>query len=330
MSAKKPPELKNICRIDIKANGKGKHETHGWQFKAMREGKQQTKFFADTVMGSREAALEAAQTYRDEQLLLIGDFTGHFITDTVPRSNTSGILGVHRSESIRQDESIEEVWQASTPLPKPGLHRYRAFRINTHGEKGALYKTVEERLEAISDLIGVSHFQSSQPAIKRLVDTYLNILIYLDSANETDSGYLLSVINSRTIESTDKQQIITGRVGQAGYRDKLDKLWHGRCAVTGARSLLSASHMKPWADSNDQERLDPFNGLLLSPVYDKAFDQGLLTFTDEGRILVSPALVADVKALGINAAAQIRGLNPLSAPYLEFHRQHVYRPSGDA
>lgn len=324
MAIAKDPELKNLFRIDITARG-GKHETHGWQFKAVRDRAQQTKFFADTVFGSKEAALSAAKTYRDEALSDIGDFVGSHISDTLPSSNTSGILGVHRSESIHKDLSIEEVWQCNAPSPDGRTKRPRAFNIATFGEKGALYRAVEARLESIADLMGAARYKSSEAAIRRLVDSYLDILIYLDSADETESNYILSVINSREVPTTDKRRVITGRVGQATYRDRLDKLWHGRCAVTGATLLLNASHIKPWALASDQERLDPFNGLLLSPVYDRAFDQGLITFEDDGRMRISSRLAADMRALSITPSASIKRLNSLSHPYLAFHREHVYK-----
>ena len=326
MPIPKAPELKNICRIDIAASKRGTHETHGWQFKVMREGKQQTKFFADAIFGSKETALVAAQEHRDRQLNLVGDYAGLFISDTLSSSNSSGILGVHRSESISQDEIIEEVWQSSAPSAIAGRRRAKAFSIAAHGEKGALYKAVEERLEAVSALVGVPQYKSSEPAISRLVDTYLNILIYLEASDELESEYIMSVINSRTIASTDKFKTITGRVGQASFRDKLEKLWGGRCSVSAATVLLNASHIKPWDVATDAERLDPFNGLLLSPTYDKAFDRGLITFEDSGRMLISSKLVSNLRPLGISPNACIKSINALCYPYLEYHRQIVFQP----
>lgn len=323
MATPKDPQLKNLFRIDIAAR-KGKHETHGWQFKAMREGEQQTKFFADGVFGSRELSLVAAKTYRDERLLLIGDYVGQYISDTLPSSNTSGILGVHRSESIRQDLSIEEVWQCHSPTLGGTKRGYRSFRIASHGERGALYKAVEARMESISELIGKPEYASSQAAIRRLIDQYLDILVYLESADETEAAYILSVVNSKQVTSTEKQQIIAGRVGQGTFRARLERLWSGRCSVTGSSSLLNASHIKPWATSNDAERLDPFNGFLLSPVYDKAFDQGLITFEDSGAIRISSRLLPDARALSLSNSARIKSVHPLSRPYLEYHRTYVY------
>lgn len=325
MASRKPSSQKNICRIDQAARKNGKQETHGWQFKAMRGGKQQTKFFADGLHGSKDAALRAAMIYRDEIFGEIGEYTGFFLTDTLPISNTSGIIGVHRSESIRKDEHIEEVWQASTPTVD-GKGRFKAFNIAVHGERIALYKAVEERLEAVSELVGSSQYKPSATAIASLIETYLNILIYLESADEGEAEYIVSVINSRSILSTEKQAIITGRVGQASFRSKLERLWQGKCSVTGATLLLNASHIKPWAVATDKERLDPFNGFLLSPVYDKAFDQGLISFGDGGEIQVSTQLLPSIRQLAINPNARISRINPVSAPYLQYHRQHIFKP----
>jgi predicted restriction endonuclease len=51
---------------------------------------------------------------------------------------------------------------------------------------------------------------------------------------------------------------------------------------------LRASHIVPWADCDDEQRLDIHNGLLLSALWDGAFDQGLVSFADDGAVLASP------------------------------------------
>ena len=88
--------------------------------------------------------------------------------------------------------------------------------------------------------------------------------------------------------------------------------------------MLNASHIKPWAVCSGGERLDPFNGFLLSPVYDRAFDAGLITFADEGEIVISPALGKDIDLLGINRSARIENLSPFSLGYLKYHREHIF------
>ena len=103
--------------------------------------------------------------------------------------------------------------------------------------------------------------------------------------------------------------------------------WGGRCAVTGLDlpPLLRASHIKPWRDSNNHERLDPFNGLLLSPSYDAAFDSGLIAFADEGAVIVSAKLSPSrVDRLGMSQAARIIGLQENHRAYLEHHRRNVF------
>jgi putative restriction endonuclease len=87
--------------------------------------------------------------------------------------------------------------------------------------------------------------------------------------------------------------------------------------------LLIASHIKPWKASTNAERLDVFNGLLLTPNLDKAFDSGLVTFDDEGKIKISPQLL-EPKKLGINADYKIL-LAPEHLKYLSFHQTFVYR-----
>ena len=89
--------------------------------------------------------------------------------------------------------------------------------------------------------------------------------------------------------TTERKGLVTSRVGQGYYRHEILNRFEGKCAVTGADSeeLLIASHIVPWRDSNEFERLDVNNGILLSPTYDALFDKHLISFSDEGEILLS-------------------------------------------
>jgi predicted restriction endonuclease len=79
---------------------------------------------------------------------------------------------------------------------------------------------------------------------------------------------------------------VTSRVGQGYYRQKLIKKFNGKCAVTknDVEEILIANHIVPWRHSSDEERLDPDNGILLSPLYDALFDKHMITFGDDGSI----------------------------------------------
>ena len=128
------------------------------------------------------------------------------------------------------------------------------------------------------------------------------------------------------IESTEREAIIRARVGQSVYRQALLKHWQG-CAVSGIAlaSMLRASHIKPWRDATHLERLDPFNGLLLTPNLDQAFDQGLISFTDEGDIIIAQTLSAELqRALGITPQSRLRSLHDRHLNYLAWHREHVF------
>lgn len=130
------------------------------------------------------------------------------------------------------------------------------------------------------------------------------------------------------IETTEALAVVTQRRGQEIFRRGLMEYWQGRCAITGlaVAELLRASHAKAWKDSNDSERLDVHNGLLLVAHLDAAFDQGLICVARDGSVLVSPLLDEHAsKILGLHQPAIVRGLKESHEPYLEWHRSKVFR-----
>ncbi len=97
---------------------------------------------------------------------------------------------------------------------------------------------------------------------------------------------------------TEAQRLTIQRIGQSLFRDLLMQTWSSRCPLTGITdaALLRASHIKPWADcTSTEERLDPMNGLLLSALWDAAFDRGLVSFADTGEVLHAPTLSAEAR-----------------------------------
>jgi predicted restriction endonuclease len=99
--------------------------------------------------------------------------------------------------------------------------------------------------------------------------------------------------------------------------------WGGRCPLTGITepALLRASHIVPWADCGDEQRLDVHNGLLLSALWDAAFDKGLVSFADEGTALVSPSLSEVARtALGVDRVPPLKGLRDGHRKNLAAHR----------
>ncbi|WP_376704205.1 HNH endonuclease signature motif containing protein [Mesorhizobium sp. ISC25] len=129
------------------------------------------------------------------------------------------------------------------------------------------------------------------------------------------------------IGDTEGERAQKFRIGQGIFRDALMDYWHGVCPLSGISSpdLLRASHMMPWARcETDAQRLDVHNGLLLSALWDAAFDAGLVTFDDDGKVLTSTSLEGVAQAQLALAQAPKLVLRLEHRPYLRYHRSNVW------
>ena len=131
------------------------------------------------------------------------------------------------------------------------------------------------------------------------------------------------IIQDKHIGDTEKGAFVNARVGQGRYRKDLIDYW-GQCALTGYKDtrFLVASHIKPWCNAEPRERLDQYNGLLLMPNLDKAFDLGFITFSGAGEIIVSAEL-DNAEALGVEKTMHL-DLADQHQPYMAFHRERVF------
>ncbi|AJD92216.1 hypothetical protein JMA_28990 [Jeotgalibacillus malaysiensis] len=124
---------------------------------------------------------------------------------------------------------------------------------------------------------------------------------------------------------TDRLTLINARLGQGKFRENLMDLWNCHCPISGIShtNLLVASHIKPWNVSNHKERLDLYNGLLLSAHYDKLFDSGYISFHDDGGIIISSHLdEEEFSKLQLNNEIKIE-LHNRHKSYMSYHREHV-------
>lgn len=149
---------------------------------------------------------------------------------------------------------------------------------------------------------------------------------YVDNElDENDDELLIKEIReSKDLTTTQKQTIIQSRVGQGKYRSSLIELWKS-CTITSYSNpdLLIASHIKPWKDSTNEERVDKYNGLLLLPTYDKLFDLGYISFSDSGDIMLSKKL-KDFTKIGLSESTKIK-VKEENKKYLEYHRTEVFK-----
>ena len=132
---------------------------------------------------------------------------------------------------------------------------------------------------------------------------------------------LADLDNDKTLSETERSTLRTTRLGHGKFREGLVGYWRG-CAITQYPDvrLLIASHIKPWREADNKERLDPYNGLLLVPNLDKVFDRQLISFDRGGRILISSHL-EDPGKLGIHKDMVVK-LDDSHQQYLNHHREH--------
>ena len=132
--------------------------------------------------------------------------------------------------------------------------------------------------------------------------------------------------NYKKPDKTERSGLVTSRVGQGYYRQLIRDKWNNRCPVTGCEiiKILISSHIVPWSECNENERLDVENGILLSPNVDSLFDRHLISFGENGEILFSKMLSeTEIEKLGIPKNIKI----PISdgmKPYLKKHRSRFY------
>jgi hypothetical protein len=145
---------------------------------------------------------------------------------------------------------------------------------------------------------------------------------YTERFQEVLAGYGLSSdvaqdlaeIEGRSdIAATMRDTLGKARVGQGKFRADLARLWGvgEKCSLTGidVPELLVASHIKPWRDSADSERLDPRNGLLLASHADKLFDRYLMSFkptTTEAECVLNPRVIEVANLLGIKQGMTLK------------------------
>lgn len=150
----------------------------------------------------------------------------------------------------------------------------------------------------------------------------------VDTAGEAEDEQAQITVQGRTdIGATQKDQLVLARRGQGVFRANV-RLNESSCRMTGVTDahFLVASHIKPWRDCTDQEKLDGCNGLLLSPHIDRLFDRGWISFADDGAVLKSGRLPSAVwTAWGLDGVAKVASFSAMQAVFLSYHRAQVLK-----
>lgn len=180
--------------------------------------------------------------------------------------------------------------------------------------------------------IGASFVATDQDALARLLRRAAALAHSLPNQAMLDFEAKLkgamAPFSNELIKGTEVERLVRQRVGQQAFRSAMLAYWSGACAVTGLAipDVLRASHAKPWAEcASDAERLDVFNGFLLSANLDALFDRLLISFSAAGELLVAPSIAAsDATRLGLDKPLRLRWLATGHLRYLQFHQARFW------
>jgi hypothetical protein len=187
----------------------------------------------------------------------------------------------------------------------------------SQGLAAALFSQIGAEAYRVADVgLDVSRIERDSPAPELEIDEWER---RVELAIDVDDG----------IPATERTALVLARRGQGLFRDNVRSIERA-CRVTRVERAehLIASHIQPWRDSSNPQRLDGENGLLLTPTVDHLFDKGFISFENTGELIISP--VADpvsLKRMGIHhdRSMNVGSFSQGQRQYLEFHRENVLR-----
>lgn len=187
------------------------------------------------------------------------------------------------------------------------------IQANGNGNQSCYLASIAPELgELILDLAQVH----DADAVQAIVDLQV----------QTEADEQQRAIEAANISPTEKEQLIRSRIGQGLFRQRVLAL-EPRCRLTGVedQSFLIASHIKPWKNCDNAERLDGHNGLMLAPHVDKLFDRGWISFGSNGELLVADRACAVLRAWGLSQKLSAGKFNTKQRSYLAYHREVVFQ-----
>ncbi len=232
----------------------------------------------------------------------------------------------------------------NTTLKDSSIEKYsRAVNTisNDMMKKGVISKSLINMTEIELDIFINKIFQDADFITKNTKGDrmYSNGLKQFRSYKKVENGLYIqkedvesTINNYESLTETERTSLVKSRIGQGVFRDNLLKKYGNTCIITGIneKRLLIASHVKPWAVCSNEERLSVENGLLLSPTFDKLFDNGLITFSETGKLFISSYLKKDtVEKLSVtNGGVFDLKVSPELAHNLQYHQEYIFMTRG--
>lgn len=190
--------------------------------------------------------------------------------------------------------------------------KYSAFQEDGTGNPGYLYPCNEEL--AIKLLEGISMLNVYAPEEEQLE-------LVMEVVRTTEHNPLVSLIAETILEAKTKMQR-----GEQQFGKRLSRLWNKSCPLCGMdlEPVLKATYAKPWKDSSDPERLDPYNGVLLCSNHNAMYLAGLISFNANGKLQIAKKIPAEKYAdYGLNEKAKIP-VYPENGVYFKWHRKNLF------
>ena len=206
--------------------------------------------------------------------------------------------------------NVKEKFQEISPLLPL---KYSPFQNDASGNPGYLYPCNEALTIKLLELVSESNFY-------RVNEEQLELTV--DEVRRTDRNTLVPVITETESEAKTKM-----RWGKLKFRNEVAPLWEEQCALCAInlQELLKASHSKPWKDCSNDERLDPYNGLLLCRNHAGLYEEGLIAFDGQGRLHISSIMQEkDYEIYGLVERAKI-SIHQENKVYFKWHKRKIFR-----
>ena len=302
----------------VNQNQTFKFEVQGgflWSPKVRADGGR--NYFYDTM--AEVSPGDVVFSYSDTHIKAIGIVQKPAITSPKPNFETAGEYWSNTGWYVEVEyKRIENPFRPKDFLESIAPHlgkKYAPLQMNGNGLQGIYLTEISSDFGELLVKLSNADLASLEQDLAPLPDLESEYEINLEIEAKRLEGDLETI------------QLTKSRRGQGIFKANV-RLVEDHCRITGVDNIkhLRASHIKPWSSSNNEEKLDGFNGLLLSPHVDHLFDRGFISFEDSGGLLVSKELNPQVlKQWSIPADQNVGTFHSKQLQYLDFHRKAIFQ-----
>lgn len=249
--------------------------------------------------------------------------------------------------TIEDRSNVFNIWVMPLEVSQESLKRSRQRRdavplsATKKGRSSNVYRIGDPVLRKLCPNYPVDKFRVKTESQAVRYDFLRSVLAeYLRSAGSAlySSNEVVNQAGESSFTDEQRSKNYTNtplKIAQTKVRTFQDKLRKSllekisKCELTNLEmpELLVASHIKPVKDCTEEEMQDLDNVLLLSPNMDSLFDKGLISFNEEGCILLSPIISSSARLLlGLSGDMRLtRKVNEKTRNYLKYHRENIFR-----